>query len=237
MLHSVCLIIDSETPFGEHYERQRNLWRLYMNLDPEIKSYFIRFKRDLFKDFYVDEENNIIYLKGQENYIPGILIKTLKAMEYVYNNFDFKYLIRTNISSFWDFKTYKKMFNIYNDNLVKAPIGLEGPIPFPGGSGMIISKNIIHLIIKNQSSFNYTLMDDRAIGVFLHSHNIPIIDGENDRTVYENYLDKSILLSKIESELNSKYTYRVKYDRDDQDRFICNTLLKYIYPNVSHYLT
>ena len=190
MLHSICLIIDSETPFSEHYDRQRNIWRLYMNLDPEIKCYFIRFKKDLFKDFYVDEDNNVIYLKGEENYIPGILIKTLKAMEYVHNNFDFKYLIRTNISSFWDFKTFKRFYHRYDDNIVRAPIGFEEHIPFPGGSGMVISKNVIGLMIKNQSSFNYNLIDDRSIGIFLHSHNIQIIDGENDRTLFETPLEK-----------------------------------------------
>jgi hypothetical protein len=230
MIHSVCLIIDSETPYSKHYERQRKLWKQYMNLDPEIKCYFIRFKPDLFKDIYVDDENNAIYFKGPENYIPAILLKTIKAMEYVYNNFDFKYLIRTNISSFWDFKTYKKVFHTYTDNLVKAPIGFEYNIPFPGGSGMVISKNIIDLMIKNKRSFNYHLMDDRAIGIFLHEHNIPITNGECDRTVYEGPLEKSVILSQINADFNNKYTFRIKYDRGNQDNFIGNTLLRLIYP-------
>jgi hypothetical protein len=207
-----------------------------MNLDPEIKCYFIRFKPDLFKEFFVDEENNILYFKGNENYITAILIKTLKAMEYVYNHFDFKYLIRTNISSFWDFKTFKRFYNTDIKNLVRAPIGFEEHMPFPGGSGMVLSKDVIEIMIQNQSSFNYNIWDDRAIGVFLYSHNIPIIDGENDRSVYENKLDRSTILSRIDSELNSKYTYRIKCDRGEQDKFITDTLIRNIYPSVIKYL-
>jgi hypothetical protein len=227
--HTVCLIIDSYEPFSEHYESQRKLWQEYMNLDPEIKCYFLRCKNDLLKTIEVDNENNIIYIKGNESYIPGILIKTLKAMEYVYNNFDFKYLIRTNISSFWDFKTFKKVFNNYQDNLVKAPIGLEGHVPFPGGSGMVISRDVVGLMASNQYYFNYHIIDDRAIGLFLNSFDIKIIDGENDRFLIEHHINDQNIVTELLSKINNVYTFRVKYDRGRQDNFVGKTLLNLIY--------
>lgn len=223
--HTICLIIDSDKPYQEHYKSQRNIWKLYMNLDPEIKCYFLRSDPNISNIIDVDEKTNTIFVKSEESFIPGILFKTLKGMEYVFNHFNFKYLIRTNISSFWDFKIFKKNFTRYSDNIVKAPIGYHFEIPYPGGSGIIISKNIVNLMINNQEFFNYEVFDDISIGLFLNKYNINITNDENNRILFE----KKINIDSITEYIGKFYTYRIKYDRAEQDKNISLTLAKNIY--------
>ena len=71
-----------------------------MNNHENIKSYFIKYKKNLHDDIYLDENDNTIYIKGVENFIPGVLDKSIKAIEYCLHNFKFDYLLRTNMSSF-----------------------------------------------------------------------------------------------------------------------------------------
>jgi hypothetical protein len=228
-VHSICLVIDSDYPFTEHYAKQRNRWKKYMGLDPEIKCYFVRLKADINEDIAVDESNFTIYVRGVESYTPGILTKTLKAMQYIYNTFDFNFLIRTNLSSFWNFNLYKKVFNKPTENTVKASIGLLYGIQFPEGAGMVLSKDIIYKMINNQNSFDYKENDDVAIGMFLHNFNISISDAQNDRFLFTRGLPLNELLSKIHSNIDKKYMFRVIYDRNKQDEFVSDTLLSLAY--------
>jgi hypothetical protein len=235
-IHSVCLIIDSDYPFREHYARQRLLWKKYMNLDPEIKCFFIRLSETISSDIVVDESNNIIYVKGKEEYIPGILIKTLKAMEYVYNTFDFDYLIRTNISTFWNFKLYKNKFSTPKNNLIEAIIGLIGSLPFPSGYGMVISKDVIFKMITLQDEFDYSLNDDVSMGKFLYDKNIPIISAKNYVYHFIYHLLQNEILSKIHSNIDKMYQFRIVYDRGLQDNYIFNNLYTLSY-NPLNYLS
>lgn len=228
-MHSVCLIIDSDEPHKEHYERQRHYWMSYMSLDPDIKCYFIRLRPDLDQDVVIDEDHHILYVLGHESYVPGILQKTCKAMEYVYNHFDFKYLIRTNISSVWNFKTFRLFYDVPDKFLVRAPIGYEGNIPFPGGSGMVLARSVVRDIIKNMHLMRSDIYDDRSIGLLLNELNIPISDGENDRFRFETPLDRQTLLEQIKTYGLDKYTFRVKHDREEQDKFVVEHLIQLIY--------
>jgi hypothetical protein len=52
-----------------------------MKLHPNIKSYFIKINPELTTDILVD--NNTIFIKGNESFIPGCLIKTLESINYL----------------------------------------------------------------------------------------------------------------------------------------------------------
>ena len=64
------------------YLECQKLWTSYMNIHPNIKSYFIKFDAELTTDILVD--NNTIFIKGCESIVPGCLITSFK------NNGDFK---------------------------------------------------------------------------------------------------------------------------------------------------
>lgn len=235
-IHSICLIIDSDYPFAEHYARQRLLWKKYMNLDPEIKCYFIRLSETISEEIVVDKDTNTIYIKGEESYIPGVLIKTLKAMEYVYNTYDFDYLIRTNLSNFWNFKLYKKRFNTPISNLVEAAIVDYYNIPYPSGAAMVISKDVILKMLDKQNQYNYGLYDDIAIGLVLYDKNIPIQNVNNYRYQFVSPLSENEILSKIHSNIDKAYQIRAVSDRGAQDIFVLYNLYNLVYAKNRNHL-
>jgi len=49
------------------------------------------------------ESGHMLYIKCSESYIPGILHKTIDAMKYCMQTYDFDILIRSNISTIIDF--------------------------------------------------------------------------------------------------------------------------------------
>jgi hypothetical protein len=46
------------------------------------------------------EDDDVIKTDSAENLIPGILIKTIKAFEIVNEKYEYKHILRTNLSSF-----------------------------------------------------------------------------------------------------------------------------------------
>ena len=102
----IILILANDS--GIYLECQK-LWKTYMNLHPNIKSYFIKFNPELTTDILVD--NNTIFIKGNESFITGCLIKTLESINYVLKNEDFDFIFRTNMSS------VVNLNNLYKCNL------------------------------------------------------------------------------------------------------------------------
>jgi hypothetical protein len=99
---------------GIYLECQK-LWRSYMNIHPNIKSYFIKFNTEITSDILVD--NNTIFIKGCETIIPGCLIKTIKSINYLLKNEDFDFIFRTNMSSVVNLNCLYD-FVINNKNLI-----------------------------------------------------------------------------------------------------------------------
>ena len=67
-----------------------------------IEHYFLIFSENMFGiDKNMIFHDNIIYFKGKENLIPGVLLKSLYGMEFFNNDYD--YIIRSNISEIINF--------------------------------------------------------------------------------------------------------------------------------------
>ena len=60
-----------------------------------VNKYIIKNNKNKIFDHNYD---NIIYIKGSETFIPGILLKTICGIEIFKDRTDFDYIIRTNIS-------------------------------------------------------------------------------------------------------------------------------------------
>jgi hypothetical protein len=60
-----------------------------MRKEDDILCIFLRMKEDLTKMEEYDEKEQILYFKGKEEYIPGILYKTIKGIQYILKNYDF----------------------------------------------------------------------------------------------------------------------------------------------------
>ena len=81
-----------------YYDSMYALLSPYYASCPNVRSYFYTFSPDISGEFELS--GDILYIKGTETYIPGILDKTIKALRYFEPQFqDYDYVVRTNIST------------------------------------------------------------------------------------------------------------------------------------------
>ena len=136
-----------------------------MNTNKEIKSFFIKLTENMEED--VLEKDDVIYVKGSESYIPWILQKTVKSIEYINDKYKYDYIYRTNLSSFLDFK---KML-IFIENVSMNYGGCHtwfNTIIYASGSGFFLSPEASIFLCKNQKLVDYNLYDDISIGQLLN---------------------------------------------------------------------
>jgi hypothetical protein len=221
--HSIFLIIDSDNPFKDNYDRCREVWRRYMNSRPDIKCLFIRSNPIQKEDIEMNEANNTLSFKRDESYIPGILDNTLDAFRYCFDNYKFKFITRTNLSSVWDFKRYIDFIHKINEvNFVCGVINRHDGI-FISGAGFTLPFITIQKIIILQGTINRSIIDDVALGILFVANNIPMING-----IRYNYTRK-IPRHIIPRLITPHYHYRVLYDRGEQDKVVSNKIVDIIY--------
>ena len=194
------LIIYSEN--NEYYEKMKLLQREYLKKFKNLKYYFIYYNgnengngnRNEIK--IIDDE---IIIDGKESLVPGILEKTLKSIIQIHMNypdFDYKYLIRSNISTVINFNKLEKIINKYNTDYPQIPLHYGGGyseilqwidipsgiidkkywgVEFVQGTNIILSKyavdNLISDYINRSDTINMNVVDDVAIAIyFAHNH-------------------------------------------------------------------
>lgn len=174
-LKVLVLVISSENfPVFPYLQK---IWKSYMHLDPEhIEAYFIKGDPDLPSDSEIRED--IIWTKSDENYIPGILNKTVLAMEHMAPRLkEFDYVVRTNLSSFYYFPNLLKYLqNLPRENCYNAFIGYVDGAPYGGGAGIIFSRDLVELMIadKHQLMYDKSHYDDVVIGRYLLGKGIEV---------------------------------------------------------------
>jgi len=151
------------------YIKEQAFWRSYMNSDPDIKVFFMKLDPNLAENAEV--HGDVIYTKGKESYIPGILQKTVSTMEFCLERFgEFDYIFRTNLSSFVDLKKLKEFASKLPKK--KCYAGSIQAGKYCSGSGFFLSKDMVELIVRNMDAVQYNLIDDVAIGMFMRDQNI-----------------------------------------------------------------
>jgi hypothetical protein len=192
---------------GIYLECQK-LWRIYMNLHPNIKSYFIKYKVGLDDDVVL--ENDTIFINGNESLIPGCLVKTLKSVNYVLKNEDFDFIFRTNMSSVVDLhKFYNLVINNKND--YSGVIGSHNNIKFASGAGILLSKKMCSNLITYKNLLNYNLLDDVSIGLLFQSNNVSIYP----LTRFEAYNCENNVNQITKEMIKNYYHFRCKSDTDN----------------------
>lgn len=104
--------------------------------------------------------------------------KTLKAFEYVLNNFEFDYLIRPNVSTYVRIdKIYEYLLNKSRTKFYCGPKNNYDGITYPSGTNMMFSRDIIEIIVKGKDQIKYNeWADDWCIGKYLHINGIEMSD-------------------------------------------------------------
>jgi len=207
----IILILANDT--GIYLECQK-LWQIYMNTHPNIKSYFIKYKSDLLEDIVLENDN--IFIKGDESFIPGCLDKTIKAIEFCLNTQEFNFIFRTNMSSVIDLNKLNKLLENYEMHY-SGFIGYHSHFKFASGAGMLFSKQLCSILTSYKDKLNYDLLDDLSIGTFCQGiKNMKISPLTRfDSYNYENNL--SVISKEL---IKDYYHFRCKSAKDDN-----NTLL------------
>lgn len=165
MKQIIFLIISS----NDHpiYNLMKNIINIYcekMKLIYSLKHFFVEFKEDMDENNDIILEKNILFIKGKESIIPGILIKTKKALNYINSNYTFDYIIRTNLSSFWNIPRLFELSNNFEDTNFASGIIIFNH--FISGTGIILSKDISIELEKINESI--TIHDDVGISNYLN---------------------------------------------------------------------
>jgi hypothetical protein len=164
----VLIIASDDLPV---YIELQKIWQSYMHKYPHnIKAYFIKGDPSIPNNYQI--KNDIIWLKTAESLKPGILNKTLMAMESFLPMLDqFDYVLRTNLSSFY---VFPRLLNF----LEKCPktgfyAGVCYKDEFISGSGFLLSPDLVNLLVTNKKTlFNNKKYDDVAIGHFMRKHGV-----------------------------------------------------------------
>ena len=214
----VMLVIASR---GNRYDKLiNNYWSKLINYIKtnninNIKIFLIFGNNVKTSDLNLNEEDKLI-LNTPENYIPGILDKTINAFTVINNSYNYKHIIRTNLSSFFILDNVIKRSNSLEDTNVYSGVnGVCGKtnIPFISGASMWLSRDNVQYIIDNQSSLDKKLIDDVAIGKLLINHKKGILKRYDIVNSDIEIQDKITLLNNIIN--NNHYHIRVKSNRND----------------------
>jgi hypothetical protein len=164
---------------GGPYDRMQKMTSEYYKKFPFVTTYYYCFKSDLDKDF--DLKGDILYVKGDESFIPGILKKTIDALEYFKDEIPkYKYVVRNNISTIIRFDLLEKdlrknavgygcalCWNMeYNKRKQDLP---ENTIIFSSGTSIIFSPDVLLNIINNKDKIDMGKIDDASIGEFVQN--------------------------------------------------------------------
>ena len=205
----------------------------------DIKFFFIEYKKDIIED--VLEVGDFIYVKGLEDpMVPNMLIKNVKAINYINSKYKYDYIIRSNLSTFWNIPSLMLLYNnIPRNNFFGGHVVFNS---FISGTGIIISHDIVPILLKiNPMNFNDN--DDVAISHFMKSENIRIFHLEQSNHCKMNYqiLDENV------TDINSPYHknhnleindttntddilyFRIKNAKQERDILVTKKILKKLY--------
>ena len=168
------------------YEHMKSIIdHYYKQNGNNIRTIFYKYS-NIESDFLLND--NILHIKGQESFVPGILNKTIKAFEFILQTGiveEYDYIIRSNISTIINFDLLIK--DLENTPLQYYGGGLIHTLKwkdknagivddqyfgtaFANGTSIMMTKDALEYLINNKELINHNIVDDVAIGIFFMEH-------------------------------------------------------------------
>lgn len=132
---------------------------------------------------------NILYIKGKESRLPGVLDKTIFAIEH-WKSIEFDYLIRSNISTIIDFNNIpydelKKEGIVYASsdlitlNWFDIPSGINNRklfgTTFASGTNIIFNRKGVDYFLEHKHLLRRDIIDDVSIAILMNQVIKPIL--------------------------------------------------------------
>ena len=154
---------------NSHYENMKNILMPYLKYIKSILNfdfYFYCYDPNIKEDFII--KDHVLYIKGKETYIPGILEKTIRSFE-IFKDVNYDYLVRTNISSIVDFKLLSVYLKINDIQYGGSKIWVEpNDTKFVSGTCIVIRKDLVLRLLKDKNKINYKIIDDLSLGIYVY---------------------------------------------------------------------
>ena len=96
--------------------------------------------------------------------IPGVLKKTIFGFEYINKKYNYKHILRTNLSSFFVVKELVKINEKLSDKNIYAGVTRCNLV---SGAGFWLSSDNINYIINNKDKLDYNIIDDLSLFILL----------------------------------------------------------------------
>ena len=234
---AVVLVLASDnTPL---YQNFRKVYQAYLDVNPNIKVFLVYGNQYSF----IPQEHDLVFDDVEENYYPGMITKTIRAFEYVESNYDYDFLVRTNISTFWDFnRLLKRLDKQPKDRCItgsfrQCPIKGGGRSPhYVSGVNLVLSKDLVQEAIKQQHKLcSLDLPEDWALSQIFIDMGLPprpSIPGAIHFMEKFTSDDETPILNEIEAARKNNHDhFRIKNEsnRDVIDMKVASILLKEYY--------
>lgn len=171
----LVLVIASHKPVS--YQINWAVWRELRTKHSDVQVYMLVADPMLatVDEVLVDEENHTIFVKTDESYRPGVLLKTVKALNALLNDprRRFTHILRTNLSSMWHWGRLLRVLNNdlppNGDFIAGFLMDDESPLveTFVSGAGMLMTRGVAKMIVEHAHGLQYELYDDLSIGVLM----------------------------------------------------------------------
>ena len=153
----IILIIASDD--REVYKAAQAVWRTYMHSHPRIKSFFVRGQYDN------PAADDLCFPEIKETWEPGILEKTVAAFRHINSHYDYKFVLRTNLSSFFVLDRVLKLLESFPENGLYAGHVVEDF--YASGCGFFMSADVVARVVEHAGEMNMSEYDDKEIGYLI----------------------------------------------------------------------
>jgi hypothetical protein len=211
---------------NEIYDEMYKITREYYNNFDDVKTVYYILNNEIEEEYLL--EGDILSIKGEESFLPGILYKTLETFKYFSKDINnYEYVIRSNISTIINFKIL--LNNLNNKNISYGggnKLNLQwicqksGVIDkslfnlnFFQGTCIILNRYLFNLLMKYENEIRRDIIDDLAICLFIQQkiRNISmecyclmnlLYFNENYNLLIEEYKEKIIIYRNNHREIN-----------------------------------
>ena len=218
------------------YKQFKKVYQSYLYENSNIKVLFVYGKCDLYHRMDYD----LVFDDIEENYYPGMITKTIRAFEYINQNYTYDFLIRTNLSTFWDFERLVKRLdtlstiNCLTGTLRNCVYKVQKSPQYISGVDLILSSNLVEQLVNNQYEVcSWDLPEDWALSqFFIYAGLLPTPSYPGAIHIIEklSIFDKQTVLQEIELAKKKNHDhFRLKNKNRDIDIKIAKILLKEYY--------
>lgn len=219
---------------ADHYQTQaQELWKKYMHKNENVASYFLKFD-DSKPDRHFDQETFSCLSEDSSENIRSMVVKSLKFMEVMLKKDSWDYMLRTNLSSVFNWNLVLNMlqqnqhFDVIANNVL-PPYPNAWPVPIiPTGCGMFLSRRAVNGIVdewkKDPSLLNFMYPDDVMIGILLGRAGFHTIANYNYETVLP-YMDPNTYFFHLRCKMFNEPFLRVLHELPMMEKWIAKWYL------------